>query len=334
MRLQYVMRRFLLLFLVVWVAATLNFFLPRLGGRDPIRQKLMEQAGAGGYVHTGIDEMVQEYNRKFGLDKPLWQQYLTYLGDVFRLDLGYSIAHYPRRVSDVLAESLPWTIGLLATTTILAFVVGTILGALLGWPKSPRFVRYLFPPLLTLSAVPYFLLGLLLLYLFAFRLKLLPLFGGYTPGTFPSFSLSFALDVLRHSILPAASILLASLGFWALGMRAMTVTVEGEDFMTFAEAIGLRDRTLFYHYVIRNALLPQTTALGLALGQILSGALLVEVVFSFPGIGTTLYHSIRTFDYFMIQGIVFTVVLGVTFATFILDLLYPLIDPRITYQAR
>jgi peptide/nickel transport system permease protein len=200
---------------------------------------------------------------------------LTYLGDVLRLDLGYSIAHYPPRVSDVLAESPPWTIGLLATTTIVAFVVGTILGALLGWPKSPRFVQYLFPPLLTPSAVPYFLLGLLLLYLFAFRLKLLPLFGGYTPGTFPSFSLSFALDGLRHSILPAASILLASLGFWALGMRAMTVTVEGENFMTFAEASGLRDRTLFYHYVIRKALLPQTTALGLALGQILSGALLV-----------------------------------------------------------
>ena len=333
MRLQYIARRLTLLLLVVWVAATLNFFLPRLGGRDPIRQKLVQQAAAGGYIHTGIEEMVQEYNRKFGLDKPLWQQYLTYLSDVFRLDLGYSIANYPRGVSDVLAESLPWTIGLLVTTTVLAFAVDTILGALLGWPNSPRFVQYLFPPLLTLSAVPYFLLGLLL-YIFAFRLKLLPLFGGYTPGTFPDLSLSFALELLRHSVLPAASILLSSLGFWALGMRAMTVSVEGEDFITFGEACGLRGPTLFFHYVIRNALLPQTTSLALALGQVLSGALLVEVVFSYPGIGTVLYHSIRQFDYFMIQGIVFTVVLGVTFATFVLDLIYPVIDPRITYQSR
>ena len=334
MRLQYIARRLTLLLLVVWVAATLNFFLPRLGGRDPIRQKLVQQAAAGGYIHTGIEEMVQEYNRKFGLDKPLWQQYLTYLSDVFRLDLGYSIANYPRRVSDVLAESLPWTIGLLVTTTVLAFAVGTILGALLGWPNSPRFVQYLFPPLLTLSAVPYFLLGLLLLYIFAFRLKLLPLFGGYTPGTFPDLSLSFALDVLRHSVLPAASILLSSLGFWALGMPATTVSVEGEDFITFGEACGLRGPTLFFHYVIRNALLPQTTSLALALGQVLSGALLVEVVFSYPGIGTVLYHSIRQFDYFMIQGIVFTVVLGFTFATSVLDLIYPVINPRITYQSR
>jgi len=333
MRLQYIARRLTLLLLVVWVAATLNFFLPRLGDRDPIRQKLVQQAAAGGYIHTGIEEMVQEYNRKFGLDKPLWQQYLTYLSDVFRLDLGYSIANYPRLVSNVLAESLPWTIGLLFTTTVLAFAVDTILGALLGWPNSPRFVQYFFPPLLTLSAVPYFLLGLLL-YIFAFRLKLLPLFGGYTPGTFPDLSLSFALELLRHSVLPAASILLSSLGFWALGMRAMTVSVEGEDFITFGEACGLRGPTLFFHYVIRNALLPQTTSLALALGQVLSGALLVEVVFSYPGIGTVLYHSIRQFDYFMIQGIVFTVVLGVTFATFVLDLIYPVIDPRITYQSR
>ena len=333
MRLQYIARRLTLLLLVVWVAASLNFFLPRLGGRDPIRQKLVQQAAAGGYIHTGIEELVQEYNRKFGLDKPLWQQYLTYLSDVFRLDLGYSIANYPRGVSDVLAESLPWTIGLLVTTTVLAFAVGTILGALLGWPNSPRFVQYLFPPLLTLSAVPYFLLGLLL-YIFAFHLKLLPLFGGYTPGTFPDLSLSFALELLRHSVLPAASILLSSLGFWALGMRAMTVSVQGEDFITFGEACGLRGPTLFFHYVIRNALLPQTTSLALALGQVLSGALLVEVVFSYPGIGTALYHSIRQFDYFMIQRIVFTIVLGVTFATFVLDLIYPVIDPRITYQSR
>jgi peptide/nickel transport system permease protein len=331
-RSTYVIQRVALFIAVVWAAATLNFFLPRISGQDPVREKLMQQAAASGYVHTGINEMVEEYQREFGLDQPLWRQYLTYLSNVARLDFGYSIANYPRTVVSILSAALPWTIGLLVTTTILGFTLGTLAGALLAWPRAPSFIQYLFPPLLTLSAIPFFILGLVLIYLFAFTWHIFPLFGGYSPGTFPSFSSSFILDVVKHSILPGLSIVLASLGFWALGMRGMMVTVEGEDYMTLGEAAGLKDRTLFFTYALRNALLPQTTALGLSLGQLLSGALLVEVIFSFPGIGSVLYNAIRQFDYFLIQGIVFTIVLGVTFATLILDLIYPLLDPRITYQ--
>ncbi len=332
MRRAYVARRIGLFFVVVWAAATLNFFLPRISGQDPVREKLMQQAAASGYVHTGINEMVEEYQREFGLDQPLWRQYLTYLGNVGRLDFGYSIANYPRTVVSILGAALPWTVGLLLTTTILGFAIGTLAGALLAWPRAPGFIQYLFPPLLTLSAIPFFLLGLVLIYLFAFTWRIFPLFGGYSPGTFPAFTPSFLLDVLKHSILPGLSIILASLGFWALGMRGMMVTVEGEDYMTLGEAAGLKDRTLFFTYALRNALLPQTTALGLSLGQLLSGALLVEVIFSYPGIGSVLYNAIRQFDYFLIQGIVFTIVLGVTLATLILDLIYPLLDPRISYQ--
>jgi peptide/nickel transport system permease protein len=332
MRRDYVIKRLLLFVAVIWAAATLNFFLPRLSDQNAIREKLLQQAVAGGYVHTGIDQMVEEYEQKFGLDKPLWQQYFIYLGDIARFDFGYSIANYPRTVLSIIQDALPWTIGLLTVTTIFAFAIGTILGALLAWPRSPRFIQFLFPPLLALSAIPFFLLGLLLLYVLAFRNQIFPLFGGYTPGTFPALTPSFILDVLKHSVLPALSILLASLGGWALGMRGMMVSVEGEDFMTFAEAAGLKNRTLFFGYAMRNAMLPQATALGLSLGTILSGALLVEVIFSFPGIGTILYHSIRQFDYFVIQGIVFIIVLGVTFATLILDFVYPLLDPRISYN--
>lgn len=332
MRLEYVARRFVLFLVVIWAAATLNFFLPRISGRDAVRSQLIQQASSGGYVHTGIDQMVEEYNRKFGLDKPLWRQYLTYLGDVARLDFGQSMSHYPTTVVSIMGDALPYTIGLLVMTTLMAFAVGTVLGALLAWRRAPGFIQFLFPPLLTLSAIPFFLLGLVLLYIFAFKLRWFPLSGGYTAATFPELSPSFVLDVLEHSLLPGLSILLASLGFWALGMRGMMVTVEGEDYMTFAEAVGLKGKTLFFTYALRNALLPQTTALGLALGHVLSGALLVEVIFSYPGIGTILYHAIRNFDYFLIQGIVFTIVLSVTFATLILDLIYPLLDPRITYH--
>jgi peptide/nickel transport system permease protein len=309
----------------------LNFFLPRISGQDPVREKLLQQAMSGGYVHTGMEEMVAQYEQKFGLDRPLWEQYVTYLGQMARLDFGYSIANYPRTVWSILGESVPWTVGLLLVTTIMAFVVGTVLGALLAWPRANKIIHVLFPPLLTLSAIPYFLLGLVLIYIFAFQLSWLPLFGGYTAGSFPAFTWSHAMDILRHSILPGLSILLSSLGFWALGMRGMMVTVQGEDYMTYAEAMGIKNRTLFFHYAIRNALLPQTTQLGLALSTILSGAILVEVIFSYPGIGTVLYQAIRQFDYFLLQGIIFTIVVGVTLATLILDLIYPFLDPRISY---
>jgi peptide/nickel transport system permease protein len=329
---DYVVKRIGLVLLVIWLAATINFILPRLSGSDPVREKLLQQSLTGGYVQAGMQEMVEEYQRKFGLDKPLWQQYVSYLGDMARFDFNYSIANYPKTVNSIMAEAVPWTIGLLGTTTILAFTIGSLLGALLAWPRAPRFLQYLLPPLLTLSAIPYYLLGLVLLYFFAFQAKMFPIFGGYTAGTIPSMSLEFWLDVLRHSLLPALSIVLAAIGFWALGMRAMMVSVQGEDFITFAEAKGLKNSTLFLRYAIRNAMLPQATALVLTLGHILSGAVLVEVVFAYPGIGTVLYRAIREYDYFLIQGIDFSVVVSIALATFILDMIYPSLDPRITYR--
>jgi peptide/nickel transport system permease protein len=331
-RADYVIKRLGTFLIIVWVAATINFVAPRLTGKDPVKDRIMEQALQGGYVQQGMDQMAQVYAQKFGLDKPIPQQYLTYLSDVSHLNFGYSITNYPKTVNQTIGEALPWTIGLLGLSTIIAFVLGTFLGAVMGWPSSPRFVQFLLPPLLTFSAVPYYLLGLVLLYFLAFQTKLFPIFGGYTAGVVPSLSLPFILDVLVHAFLPALSIVLAGIGFWGLGMRAMMVTIQGEDSMIFAEAKGLRDRTLFLRYAVRNALLPQVTAAVLALGQILSGAVLVEVVFGYPGIGTVLYYAIREFDYFVIQGIVFTVILSIAFATLVVDLIYPLLDPRITYR--
>jgi peptide/nickel transport system permease protein len=332
MRLTYVFKRFAIFVLIVWLASSVNFFLPRLGGQDPMRAHLLEQAMLGGYVQAGLEEMVQEYNVKFGLDKPLWQQYLNYMGDVARLDFNYSVSNYPRTVASMLADALPWTIWLLLTTTLLAFAIGTMFGAILGWPGSPRWLRFALPPLMALNAIPFFLLGLILIYLVTTRFPFFPLFGGYSPGTLLSASLDSVLDVLRHAILPATSIVLVAIGGWALGMRAMMVTTQGEDYTVFADAKGLRPFTIFLRYSVRNALLPQATALALVLGHIASGAVLVEVIFGYPGIGTVLYNAIRQSDYFLIQGIVFGVIVSLGFATFILDLIYPLLDPRITYR--
>jgi peptide/nickel transport system permease protein len=328
----YVARRFGVFLLIVWLAASLNFFLPKLSGEDPVRAKLLEEASLGGYVHAGIEDMVKAYQKRFGLDRPLWRQYLGYLGAVARGDLNYSIANYPRTVVGLIREALPWTIALLGVTTLFSFAVGTILGALLAWPRAPRWLGWLMPPLWALHAIPFFLLGLILSWLLAFRFQWLPIFGGYSPGASPAWNWGFALDVLRHATLPALSIVLVSIGGWALSMRGMMVTTMGEDFVTFAEAKGLKSATIFTRYCLRNAILPQTTGLALALAQILSGAVLVEAIFGYPGIGALLFQAIEENDFFVIQGIVFTVIVALGFATFVLDVVYPWLDPRISYR--
>jgi peptide/nickel transport system permease protein len=332
MSIDYLLKRFGVFLLVIWLAATINFVGPRLTGKDPIRQKLVAQSMVGGFLQKDLEGVVKVYDAQFGLDKPVYQQYLTYLGQMAHFDLGYSITSYPKHVTELIAIGLPWTIGLLGTTTFLAFTIGSFLGALLAWPRAPRFLQFLLPPLLTFSAMPYYILGLILLYIFAFQTQVFPIFGGYTAGTIPAPTLSFWLDVLHHSVLPALSILLSALGFWALGMRAMMVTVQGEDYTLFAEAKGLKDSTLFMRYAIRNALLPQVTSLALNLGYVVSGAVLVEVIFGYPGVGGTLYGAISQFDYPTIQGIVFTIIVSIGLATTMVDLIYPLLDPRITYR--
>jgi peptide/nickel transport system permease protein len=332
MHADYILKRFGIFLLIIWLAGTVNFLVPRINSQDPIRAKLMQQAVNGGSLQTGMEEMVAEYDSKFGLDKPVWQQYLSYLGDLTRFDLNYSISNYPKTVTEMMLEAMPWTIGLLSVTTLLAFGLGTLLGAFLAWPRTPGWVHFLLPPVLALHALPFFLLGMVLMYLLAFWAQLLPMYGGYTPGTIPTLSLSFITDIVAHSIIPACSIILVSIGGWALGMRAMMVTTQGEDFTNFAEAKGLLARTIFLRYAVRNALLPQITALALVLGHIVSGAVLVEVIFGFPGMGTVLYNAIRESDFFLVQGVVFFVILTLGIATFILDLCYPLLDPRITYR--
>src|SRR5207249_2931471 len=195
-------------------------------------------------------------------------------------------------------------------------------------PSSPLF------PYTTLFRSPFFLLGLLLIYLLGFQLKWFPLAGGYDQGLLPALDARIILNMVYHSVLPALSIILASIGFWTLGMRGVMISTQGEDYLLFAESKGLRGVTVFWRYAIRNALLPQLTALALALGNVVSGAVPVEVIFQYPGVGSLLYQSIRASDFFMIQGVVFMIIVSIGLATLLLDLIYPLLDPRISYAKR
>jgi peptide/nickel transport system permease protein len=329
----YVVRRILLFFVVLWAATTFIFFLPKLAaGRDPVAERLGMMAATGGIDTRSIAEMVRVYKENFGLDQPLWKQYLTFLGNVSHLDFNYSLAMYPAKVIDLIFLALPWTVGLLTMTTLISFALGSLLGGILAWPKAPRLLGFLVPPLVTLSAVPYYLLGIIFVYLFGFLLKAFPLGGGSEIGTLPTLSPDFALDILRHSVLPALSIVASAVGFWTLGMRGMMVTTMGEDYMVLAEAKGLPDRRIFLWYAMRNAILPQTTSLALSLGYVLSGALLVEIIFRYPGIGSLLYRAVVGFDYFTIYGVVFFIIVTVGLATLVVDIAYPLLDPRIRYH--
>jgi len=324
-----VVKRLLLMVLVMWLAASLNFILPRLTDRNPIEERLAQALAEGGSSAEGIEEMVASYQARFGLDRPLWEQYLASLKDALTFDLGVSITYFPTRVSTMVLDALPWSIGLLGTATLISFALGTILGAFTVWSGSSRWIGWLVPVAMILAAIPFYLIGLMLIYVFVYFLRWFPSGGGYGVTTIPDMSLEFALEILYHSILPGLSIVLAATGIWALSMRGMMVTVQGQDYMTFARAKGLKGWRLFWRYAVRNAITPQVTTLVLAFGQIVTGAVLVERVFGYPGLGNLLYDSVQLVDYFLIYGCVYVLILTVGISLMLLDLMYPLLDPRI-----
>ena len=337
---MYVLKRLGFLIAVMWTAASINFILPHLSPKDPIAEQVQQKIAMGGMPADAAQEMQDGLRILYGLDKPLWQQYLQYIWNTFRFDLGVSIFAYPRPVMDIISQTIWWTLGFAGIATILAFGIGTVLGALVGWSKAPRFFGLLIPPLALFSAIPGFVLALVLIYFGAFKMQqwtgrafYFPLRGGYSNTTLIDVTnWGFWKDVAWHSVLPMLSMLLVSAGGWALGMRAMMVTVEGADYITFAEAKGLKGSRVFLRYAIRNCLLPQTTSLAMQLGAIVTGAVLVESMFSYPGIGNRLNTAISQFDYYVMYGIIFFLVVGIALATFLVDLVYPLLDPRISYQ--
>jgi peptide/nickel transport system permease protein len=314
----YLLGRFGQLLLIVFIAVSVNFLIPRLLPGDPVQTAIAKLQASGAQQSVDVQTVMNSYRAKYGLDQPMIVQYLNYWRDLFRLDLGVSFANFPETVTTKLANALPWSIGLLAVATLIAFTVGSILGALLGWPG-----------LMILTSIPFYLLAIILIYLFAVIWKILPPAGGMDTTRIARLDWGTVLDVLRHALLPLLAIVLGNVGFWALGMRSQMVSVLGEDYITFAEAKGLSPWRVFFWYGIRNALLSQVTALALAMGSVMSGAVLVEVIFNYPGLGSLLYVAIRGQDYFVIQGVVLMLIVALAVLLFIVDLIYPLLDPRI-----
>ena len=326
--LRYIAKRTVMFAIVVMVAIAIIFVIPRLMPGNPVMAIMARMASVGARI--GYEDLVVEYNQRFGLDKDLLTQFVSYLRELLKGNLGYSIADFPERVDVMIARALPWTLGLLGFATVISWLLGTLIGALVGWRgEESKVGSILVSVSLVLYAIPYYLLAMILVFLLAYTMGIFPISGGYTIGTVPSLSLDFFLDVMRHAALPALSIISVSLGWWILSMRSMIVGLKGEDFVTMAEAKGLSDRRIMLKYAFRNALLPQVTGLALSLGSIINGALLTEIIFAYPGLGWLLLHAIQGLDYPLIQGIVLLVILSVCLATYIIDIVYPLVDPRV-----
>ncbi len=335
MTIRYILRRVGIFFLIIWVASTINFIIPRLAPGDPIAAIIGQMEVQGAKVENSA-QLIALFRERFGLDDPLYLQYLKYLWALVRLDLGYSIAFFPAKVTDVVANALPYTIGLLTVSTLLTFTLGVLAGALLVWRATPRIARMVITFFMMLAPIPYYLLAIIFVSVLAFSLGLFPASGLVSVGRIPKagFDLGYILDIMYHSTLPALSIIIAGIGGWILGMRGMMVTVLGEDFLTLAEAKGLRERRIFFYYAMRNAMLPQFTGLAISLGYVVSGATIVELIFSYPGMGYRLFQAINTNDFPMIQGITFFLVVSIAVAILVIDLIYPRLDPRITYSRR
>ncbi len=332
MTLDYVLRRVFLLIAVIFLAVSLNFFIPRLSPINPIRQRMQELAAQGGVNAGKMDKLIAAYEKKFGLDQPLWKQYMRYWGDISRLDLGSSITFFPAKVKTEIIRAMPWTIGLLVTTSLIGFALGTFFGAALSWPSMRKIAGFAVPLLMTLSAIPFYLLGFALLYLLVIVWPIFPFGGAVDIGHEIRVDWATLTSILKHAFLPAIAIILGAMGFSALGMRGMMITTMGEDYINMAEYKGLPDRVVFLRYALRNAMLPQFTGFAIGLTQIMAGAVLVELLFSYPGVGFLLFRAVQGNDYFLIQGVVLFIILSVAIGLFVMDMVYPFLDPRIRYR--
>ncbi|MEO3789476.1 ABC transporter permease [Nonomuraea sp. B10E15] len=316
----------------VWSAVTLNFLIPRLMPGDPSLAIIEELERVSG--QSLPPRTLESIQRLFGDPSAnLGSQYLDYLGQLARLDLGVSIRNFPTPVSDLVWQGLPWTLLLVGSTTVVAFLAGTGLGVIAGWRAGGRFDSIVSPLTTFVSSVPYFWVALLALWAFGFLLGWFPLAGGYDPDLPVGFNAPFLLSVLHYGALPAATIVFSAFGGWLLGMRNMTVTTVREDYVLLALAKGLSPRRVMLRYAARNAMLPNFTGFALALGGVVGGALLTEIVFSYPGIGYLLFISLQQRDYPVMQGVFFLITLTVLLANLAADSVYALLDPRIRERA-
>ena len=307
------------------VAVVLNFVLPRLMPADPVAV-IMSKMGTMTDA-TAIKQMYDRYAEEFGVNKPMWEQFVIFCSKAVKGDFGTSFSQYPRSVSDIISSSIGWTIALQFPAIITGWILGNVLGALAAYLRK-GWDKVLMPASLFISNIPAFGMAVILLVIFSVNLKITPIGGGYNFDMIPSLSWAFVKSVIRHYQLPFWSIVLISIGGQAVGMRSMSIYELNADYVKYSRFLGIKDSKIV-GYVFRNAMLPQITGLALSIGTMVGGALVAEIVFSYPGLGSTMYSAVTSADYPLISACTLIITIMVLMVTLLLDIVYGFIDPRV-----
>ena len=330
--LTFLLSRLVTYVLVIWIGVTMVFLVPRFLPSSPVEAMLAKVAAQGEYMEAAqIEALRNSLMETFGLKGSLFQQYTGFFRRVLLTgDFGPSLSAFPTPVSQLVAQALPWSLGLLLTSSILGWLLGNAIGLIAGYRKQTLFSKTLEFVAMLIYPIPYYIFALVLIILFTYVWKIFP-FSFYIDANKP-FSFGLIKDIIYNSALPAISIIAVNLGWWVISMKALSSSVAEEDFVYFARLKGVSEPRIMTHYVARNALLPQITMLAIRLGTIFNGALITEILFGFPGVGTLIYSSALQADYNLMLGTISFSVIAVATATLIVDLAYPFLDPRIRYR--
>ncbi len=319
---RYLARRLGLFLITLWAALTVNFIIPRVMPGNEAQAVL---ATFRGTVNPAALHAL-EIQFGTGVHQSILTSYFQYLGNCLTGNFGVTAQNVS--VTSEIASKLPWTLGLVGVTTVIAFLIGTFVGIISAWRRGGRIDAVLPPSLFIVSTIPVFFVGLLLIYVFAVKLNWLPLSGNYSIGATPSFSLSFIGDVLKHAILPGLSLIIVTAGLWVYSMRNNMITTVGEDYVTMGRAKGLRSRRVMYDYAARNAILPNLTGFAMQMGYVLGGSIVIEYLFSYPGLGYLFYTATTDHDLPLMQGLFLFYTLAVLVCVLLADLATAFLDPR------
>lgn len=326
----YLVKRVLLYALIFLMSLTVFFFVINLVPGDPVTRYVQEMSARYGVTIQASDAVIQEYKKEFNLDKRLGGRYLAFMDRlVFHFDFGPSFLSFPKPAKALILDALPWSIGLLGISVVLAWVVGMVLGTLVGWRRQKVLDSTLTPIGMVAAQIPPYLFALILAMGLAYAVGIFPTGSAYSPMFRKGFNLPYILNVIYHAVLPSMSLVLIYMFTWMITQRALVINLIGEDFMRLAEAKGLTNARMVNRYVLRNTLLPQTTGLALSLGFIVNGFFLIEWIYRYPGIGNLFLSAIRALDYNVLLGTTVITMFCVLAANLLIEMLYPFIDPRI-----
>ena len=328
----YLLRRLGQFCLVVFIGINIAYLVTHATPINPVEQSIAAATAFGSTSPEAIGMMRESLRELYGLKGSAWEQYTGFWRRVLVLDFGPSLSAFPTPVSTLIGRALPWTTGLLLVSTTLTWVLGNLLGGLAGYVRNSRSLRFAGLLAMGFHPIPYYIVAFVLLLIFGYVWPVLPISGGAQMNMARGFTLDFALSVLRHSVLPVLSLVLVGLGGWFMGMRSLVSNIVNEDYVVYAELGGVPRSTILRAYVMRNALVPQVTGLSLSLGSIFNGAIITEQVFGYPGIGSLLVDAVHAGDYSLVLGLTSVSIVAVSVAVLIIDMLYPLLDPRVKAQ--